>query len=240
MSRKLIIHHSPACSRLRPRPTSQGEVVAGGQQPMAGRSFIIRESRGFTLVELLASIVVLVAIGSIIAGIISSSLRGSNKTNIIENIRQNGNYALSQISKDIMYAQPFDGKNTGLGNLDEENVIYETSCPYSSSPTPAPVETTYNFITVQSADNIVTKYNCSDSTLSAEGIAPIKPKTLLIDTASVSLLSCSFTCTQTKATDIPIIKINFRIGPKNSNNLVENSNPPITFETSVIMRNYKR
>jgi len=31
---------------------------------------------GFTLVELLASIIVLVAVGSIIAGIISSSLRG--------------------------------------------------------------------------------------------------------------------------------------------------------------------
>ena len=64
-----------------------------------------QNKKGFTLIELLASIAVIVVIGSVIAGIIKSSLRGSNKTNTIEAIRQNGNYALSQISKNIEYAQ---------------------------------------------------------------------------------------------------------------------------------------
>lgn len=189
-------------------------------------------SAGFTLIELLASVIVLVAVGSVIAGIISSSLRGTNKTNTIENIRQNGNYALSQISKDIEYALPFDGKNTGLSN---DGITYTTSCPFSLSPTPTPEATTYSFITVESVSNRVTRYNCTStpSVLSANG-------TSLIDVDSVSLINCSFTCIRSKATDIPIIKINFSIGPKNSNDLVENSNPPIVFETSVTIRNYNR
>ena len=44
------------------------------------------QQKGFTLVELLASIIVLVAVGSVIAGIISSTLRGTNKTNTIERV----------------------------------------------------------------------------------------------------------------------------------------------------------
>lgn len=200
------------------------------------------KQKGFTLIELLASVIVLVAVGSVITGIISSSLRGANKTNTIENIRQNGNYALAQMSKDIEYTLPFDGKNTGLSN--DDGVTYDTICILSLSPTPTPV-TPYEFITVQSANNIITKYNCSgstssDSVLTAEGISPIKTKTSLVDLDSVSLNSCSISCIQNKPTDIPIIKINFSIGPKNSNGLAESSNPPIVFETSVTIRNYKK
>ncbi len=200
----------------------------------------LKSNEGFTLVELLASVIVLVAVGSVIAGIITSSLRGSNKTNTIENIRQNGNYALNQISKDIEYALPFDGKNTGLSI--DNGTTYATSCPFSAlSPTPTPAATAYNVITVESASNKVTKYNCYgstplDSVLKANG-------TSLIDTTpatSISLISCSFTCIQTQATDIPIIKINFAIGPKILNGLVENSSPPVTFETSVTIRNYTK
>jgi len=223
MSKKLIIHHSSFTRLQMPSRISRD----GGQ--------VIRKSKGFTLVELLASVVVLVAVGSVIAGIISSSLRGANKTNTIENIRQNGNYALNQMSKDIKYAQPFDGKNTGLSNND--GVTYDTSCIFSLNPTPTP-STPYSVITVKSANNIVTKYNCSGSTtLDSILTANEAP---LIDTNSVSLISCSLSCIQNKPTDIPIIKVSFSIGPKTANGLVENSNPPIVFETSVVMRNYKK
>lgn len=198
MSKKLIIHHL---------------------------SFIIRKSKGFTLVELLASVIVLVAVGSIITGIISSSLRGANKTNTIENIRQNGNYALIQMSKNIEYAQPFDGKNTGLSN---DGIVYDTTCSLSLSPTPTPV-TSYKYITVQSANNLVTKYNCDGSVLTANGVS-------LVDTNSIALTRCSVKCIQAKATDVPIINISFNLG---SSGLVEKSGS-IIFETSVTMRNYKK
>lgn len=201
----------------------------------------MKKQNGFTLVEILASVVVLIAIGSIVAGILASSLRGANKTNTVENIRQNGNYALAQMVKDIQYAQPFNGQTTGLSN------DYTATPPYSSSCSPSP-GTVYKYISVQymsvqSADNVVTRYNCDGSTLTAEGIIPASAVTKLIDTTStttISLTNCSLSCIQTKTTDTPIIKIRFSIGPKNLSTLPENNTQSsITFETSVIMRNYK-
>jgi len=195
-----------------------------------------KPNKGFTLVELLASIIVLIAVGSVISGIIASILRGSNKTNTIENIRQSGNYVLSQMSKDIEYALPFDGKNTGLSNI-ASPTLYDTNCAASLNPTPTPI-TQYSYITIESANNVITKYNCSGSTSSDSVLK--KDGVSLIDLTSISLQSCSLQCVQSKPTDIPIIKISFKIGPINQNKLVENSTPPILFETSVTVKNYQR
>ena len=186
-------------------------------------------NRGFTLVELLASIIVLVAVGLIISGIITSSLRGTNKTTTIENIRQSGNYTLAQMSKNIEYAQVFNG-------LSNDGINYITSCPFSLAPIPVPVTTTYNFIKVTpfNSDSIV--YNCTSSsplTITANGVS-------LVEANSVSLTECVIACTQSRATDIPVIRIGFKLGPKNASNLVENSTPPISFETSVTIRNYQK
>lgn len=185
-------------------------------------------SAGFTLVELLSSIIVLIAVGSVIAGIITASLRGANKTTTMENIRQNGNYTLNQMSKNIEYAQVFNG-------LSYDGVTYVTSCPFSLAPTPTPVITTYNFIKITPLKSSPITYNCTASppTITANGIP-------LVDASAVSLLTCTLSCIQTGSTDVPIIKVGFSLGPKNASNLVENSTPPILFETSVTMRNYKR
>ncbi|KKQ28355.1 MAG: hypothetical protein US48_C0012G0008 [Candidatus Levybacteria bacterium GW2011_GWA2_37_36] len=194
---------------------------------------------GFTLVELLASIIVLVAVGSIIAGIISSSLRGANKTNTIENIRQNGNYALAQMSKDIEYAQTFEGLSTN-------GVDYVTSCPFSTPTppaTPEPVPTDYAYIKIIPLNGNQTIYNCAGSTLAVttlSGTTPTPTPSSLVNMDSVSLKECKITCIQTRATDIPVIKIRFKLGPTGSNNLVEKTTPPILFETSVTIRNYKK
>ncbi len=188
----------------------------------------LKSNRGFTLLELLSSIIVLVAVGSVIAGIITSSLRGTNKTTTIENIRQNGNYTLAQMSKNIEYAQVFNG-------LSNDGANYVTSCPFSLAPTPIPVKTNYNFIKVSPLSGNPITYNCTSApaAITVNGVP-------LMDTNVVSLVSCFIACVQTGATDVPIIKIGFTLGPKNSNNLPENSTPPILFETSVTIRNYKR
>ena|SRR3989344_9178114 len=190
--------------------------------------FGMTAEKGFTLVELLSSIVVLVAVGSVIAGIVTSSLRGTNKTTTIENIRQNGNYTITQMAKNIGYAQVFNG-------LSNDGVNYVTSCPFSTAPTPAPVTTNFNYIKVTPLNSNPITYNCTSTppTLTANG-------TVLIDPNVVSLLACSLSCVQTGSTDVPIIQIGFTLGPKNASNLVENSTPPILFETSVTIRNYKR
>lgn len=188
----------------------------------------VRSGRGFTLVELLVSITILVAVGWIITGTISSALRATNKTNNVENIRQNGNYALSQISKNIQYAQIFDG----LSNNGED---YVTSCPDG-------LPTVYNYIKVTPLDSSAIEYKC---------IMPSPPSTDpptftinngndIIDTSTVDLRECSITCTQATDADVPIIGISFTLALKKASVLAENSSPPIEFKTSVEMRNYRK
>lgn len=190
--------------------------------------------KGFTLVELLTSIVALVAVGSVIAGIITASLRGANKTNAIENIRQNGNYAISQVSKNIEYAQVFNG-------FSDDGTTYVTACPFSTVPSPtppAPVTTQYKFVKVTLLNDSSITYSCTNAptfTVNTKGVT-----TSLIDANSGSLVDCFIACIQTRSTDIPIIKIGFKLGHKDPNGLPESSTPPILFETSVTIRNYKR
>lgn len=189
-----------------------------------------KKEAGFTLVELLASIIVLVVVGIVVSGITTSTLRGTNKASTIENIRQNGNYALSQISKTIQYAQTFNG-------LSIDGINYVTSCPFSDAPIPTPVRTPFNFIKVTPNNNISIVYECTSFPPDASSFT--KDGVSVINTNSVKLRDCSIFCTQTRTTDVPIIGISLNLEPLNSTGLVENSTPPTLFETSVTLRNYK-
>ena len=188
-----------------------------------------RNQKGFTLVELLTTIIVLVAVGAVIGGIVTSSFRGTNKTNVIENIRQNGNYVLAQVARNIEYAKVFNG-------LSADGTTYVTTCPFSRAPTPTPVITAYDFIKVTPFNSSPIIYTCTyfaPLTIAANGVS-------LVDTNTISLTDCTIACVQTKETDVPIIKVGFKLGPKNPSGLVESSSPPILFETSVTIRNYRR
>ncbi len=188
-------------------------------------TFHLSTSRGFTLVELLASIIVLIAVGAIVSGIATSSLRGSSKATVIENIRQNGNYALSRISRSIQYAQTFNG-------FSNDGIDFNASCPDSFAPTPTPL-VTYDYIKITTLNNEAIIYNCTPSSLSANGVS-------LIDTNSVTLTECVFSCIQNKSTDAPVIGINFGLQSARKGSLVEFSSPPIIFETSIAVKNYKK
>lgn len=190
-----------------------------------------KSSCGFTLVELLASIIVLIAVGSVTLGIITSSLRGTNKTATIEKIRQDGNYAISQISKTIQNAQTFEG-------FSDNNIDYTTNCPDSFAPTPTPVNYKYIKITPFNNNSLPITYNCESTVF--DSIDENGSRISVIDTSSVALTDCSIVCSQFRATDIPIIGISFTLGPDSASILMENLTPPILFETSVTARNYKR
>jgi prepilin-type N-terminal cleavage/methylation domain-containing protein len=179
----------------------------------------IKFNKGYTLIELLTSIAILAAIGSIIAGVLTFSLRGSNKITVVENIRQNGSYALSQISKDIIYAQPFNGITTGI------NAAHLAACPPATPVTE---------ITMVSSAGVMVRYTCNGATLTANGSS-------IINSTSLSLTGCSFTCAQADVASVPIIGISFWLEPRNATGLAENNaNSKINFKTSVTMRNYKK
>lgn len=171
------------------------------------------KNSGFTLLELLTVIVVLIAIGTIIGAILFSSLRGTNKTNTITNVRQNGNYAISLMSKAIR-----DG-----ARLDS---------PY---PCVTPVAT--SSVSLITATGSKTVFSC-DLTSSPHAIlqknGTDEPASIL-DTNIVFLESCSLTCNQSSSSNPPTIGINFT--------LTQNGTPfyekqaTISFQTSITMRN---
>lgn len=149
--------------------------------------------KGFTLIELLTVIGILGVIGSIVVSIVVITLRGTTKTNTIENARQNGGLALTQMVKTIRYAQSLDS-------------------PVSCVP-----ETTTQSITVTSlTDNAQTTLSCDNNTLSSNSAS-------LIDTNSISVASCSFICRQQTVNDPPSITIEFSLSPATASNFIENN-----------------
>lgn len=60
---------------------------------------------GFTLIELLVVIMVLSFVGSLVVAILVTTLRGSNKTTTLTDVRQNADYALSTMAKMIRNSQ---------------------------------------------------------------------------------------------------------------------------------------
>lgn len=187
--------------------------------------------RGFTLIELLAVMIVIVAIGSIVAGIIFSSLRGSDKTTALINVRENGDFVISQIAKTVRNARSFDGVST-------DDINYTTDCVVASvTPTPTPIP--YKFVKITSFDGGVVKFSCSlgtNGTISSNSAS-------LLDTSVVFLDSCSFTCSKTTIVDFPAIGINFALStfkPTGVINLFPEKKASINFQTTVNVRNLNR
>lgn len=188
---------------------------------------MIKNNKGFTLVELLAVSAVMVVVSVIVTATITSSLRGTTKTNTINDVRQNGNYAIAQVSKMIEYAKSFDGVSNDYNGSFDSNC---TNLTPSLTPTPTPSQ--YSYIKITGFDNGQTIFGCSQNNVStiASNSAP------LIDTNLVSVDLCSFTCERARITDSPIIGINFSLSKKTTSSLFENK-ASVSFTTSVKMRN---
>lgn len=180
--------------------------------------------KGYTLIELLTVIVVVVVVGTIIAGILVSSLRGGSKSNVLNNVRENGNYAIVQMSKMITYAQSFNG-----ASIDGLNYSSDCTVVIPPPPSPTPVPISYQYIKITSFDGGQTVFSCANSAIASNGAS-------LIDTSSIAVSSCSFSCTQDNYGQLQTIGINFTLAQKSTANLVE-KNATVSFQTSIRIRN---
>jgi prepilin-type N-terminal cleavage/methylation domain-containing protein len=165
--------------------------------------------KGFTLIELLVVMTIFVTVGGVIISILYVTLRGNDKTEVVTTVKQNGNFALSQMVKSIRFA----------GSLNSP-----ASCiPSTTSPS----------ITITSLnDKAQTTYSCP-----ASNNNPITSNSAaLVDSNAVLVTTCSFTCSQETLADNPRISIQFTLKSKATNSLPENQST-IPFQTSVIMRN---
>lgn len=169
---------------------------------------------GFTLIELLAVIAITGVVGSMMFGILFSTLQGANKSESLGIIQQNGNSVLAQITRMVRYST---------------DIQSPASC--YTAPTPTPVQ--LSSITILNGDNYVTTFSCdlSAGTIASNGAD-------LLDPSDVKVTACSFSCTQLTPYDEPTMTVSFTLGKKNSNNLVEN-NSSQQFQTSITLRNIR-
>lgn len=180
--------------------------------------------KGYTLIELLAVIIILVTVGALITSILVTSLRGGNKSNTVNDVRQNGNYILSQMSKMIAYSRRFDGVST-------DGVSYLTDCTVIQPPAPTPsiAPVVYRYIKISSFDGGQTVFSCSGTSIASNGAS-------LTNTSNLNVSSCSFYCTQSNVLAPPTINVNFSLSKANAGFFVENQTT-IPFETSITPRN---
>ncbi len=196
---------------------------------MKNLKFKIKNSKGYTLVEMLAVIVVFAIIGGIISAIFASSLRGSNKANITNDIRQNGNYALAQMSRMINYAKSFDGISVDGSDGSYQDCYIE---PAGAGTTTTTILNEYHYIKMTSFDGGQIIFSCdaeSDEIIASNGAS-------LVNTDIVRAESCVFTCLQSSAASPPTIGISFILSQKDEGAFFEKK-AIIPFETSVTMRN---
>jgi len=172
----------------------------------------IKFSKGFTLIEILVAIGIFVTISTVVVGVLFSTLRTSRKSEVLLNLKQNGDTALVQMVANIRYAKSLD------------------------DPVSCVIPKTQPSITVtSSSDDGSTTYSCP-----ADPTFPISSNSAaLIDTSSVLVRSCSFSCTQTADGNPPTITIKFTLDSAVSAGFVETTGS-IPFQTSVTMRNFSR
>jgi type II secretory pathway pseudopilin PulG len=185
---------------------------------------IKNSNNGYTLIELLAVMIILIAVGTIIASIFVSALRGGNKSTTTNDIRQSGNFAISQMSKMIAYAKSFNGVSADGNTFDK--------C------TAFPVGRTFTAVKITSFDLGATTFSCmqvgSYWTIASNGAALLDTNTIIATAGN-----CNFTCNQ--ANDFSPLTININLTlqkkPQNSSALLPESQTIIPFNTSVTLRN---
>lgn len=183
--------------------------------------FMIRKSEGFTLVELLIVVILLGIIGSMIGSILFASLRGSSKTAVLQLVRQNGNYAISQMAKTMRNAKNFNGVKVNI--VDD----YITDCTQSGT-------TQYKYVKVTDFTNSPVTFSCMSPSPSINGLP-------LINTASVTMDSCSFTCSQNSIVEPPNITFNLTLYQLGGGvTAFAEKNASLSFQTSISIRNFTR
>jgi type II secretory pathway pseudopilin PulG len=184
-----------------------------------------KKESGYTMIELLTVIGILVVVSGIIIGILSTTLRGTEKTKTTTSVAQNGNYALSVITNAIIASYAV----TGVGDSTA------TSNPPFVDCTNSPVGQS---ISLKSSTGEEITFACTNDTIASNGASIIDTSQVKVDTSSES--TCSFKCTQPESNpyDIPIVEISFTVSDKAAAGAFLENKSSGVFKTSVSLRNF--
>ena len=192
-----------------------------------------KSNKGYTLVELLAVIVVMIVVGVIISSILVSSLRGGNKTSTVNEVRDNGNTAMTRMARAIEFAKRFEGvSEVNLDGPFRSDCLPEEVGPLT--PTPTPVH--YKHIKIRAFDEGETTLSCLNSTIASTSATGATMALISESGISAPDSSCYFTCNQAFISQPPTIGINFTLS-KGASSLFFEQKFSTDFHTSVVMRN---
>jgi len=192
----------------------------------------MKTNKGYTLIELLIVIGLFGFISIFLISILSTTLRISQQINTLSTIRQNGNYAMEAISRDISNENHFESLSTDGSNyqacdshytpdtstkyikyFDTNNQEVVIGCP--SSPNPRPAFTNIIKTPTSNPTNIYS----------------------YLDSQKVALIQCYFECIQPSGASYPsAIKVHFTLQQPNSNALPENSETA-SFDNTIYINN---
>ncbi len=164
---------------------------------------------GFTLIEILVSAAIVITATTVVVAILVSSFRGVSKAIVSEEVRQNGNNAISSMSRIIPFADCLKGVST-------DRSTYPPGCTKDVG---------YQGIQVVSGGQTRT-LSCTNN-LSIDS-------TTIIDATKINISNCKFTCSQDSDRVSPVININFSLSENGSS---PEKNAYIPFATSIKMRN---
>lgn len=201
-------------------------------------------SKGFTLIELVATMGILLIVSIIVGNVYFTALRGASKTDTLSTVRQNGEVALSIMTKAIRHAKRFDGVST-------DGVAFKAACAVEvvgvGTPTPSPIP--YKQVRITGIDGGITTFSCNENvdddppdTIASTSANPTV-KSSLFDPSSAELSACYFTCEKTSGSDYPILGIFFTLREYQPPGIVlvqEKTTRPIDFHSAVVLRNLTR
>ena len=171
--------------------------------------------KGFTLVEITIALFIIVSVGSLIVGIFFSTLRGTNKSNVLALVKQDGTAAITQMAKMIRYAKSIDVPTASCDNRALSSVIF----------------TSY--------DERQTTFQCPATPNSPIASVSGTTSVPLLDANNTAVVACSFRCYQASAVVPQTVTINFTLRQRSTTVDVDQSTT-IPFETSVTIRNFFR
>lgn len=166
---------------------------------------------GFTLVEMLAVMIIFIAIGTIIVAILTTTFRTSQKTDVLTTVRQNGNYAISQMAKTIRDARAL---------VD----------PFPCSPA-----VTQNSLTITTPDDQQVVYSCSNNTISSNSASLIDSSAV-----SVSSCSFTCSQESDSDLPLITISLGLQQKSASTFAEQKASASAIPFQTSIVLRNINR
>jgi len=190
----------------------------------------MKNRTGHALMEFLMATAVVAAIGMVVVAILSSTLRGTKKTDIISSIRINGNQAIVQMTRLTKFAKEFEGVSK-----DGSPNSYSLSCVVEKVmvPTPTPTPILYKYLKFIAEDGGEIIFSCDEGnkTIASNSAS-------LIDTNVVEVLpnKCWFTCIQNRVSNTPIVRVYFELKQAGTATFAE-SQFFIPFETSFLLKN---